>query len=54
MLAYWYTTSDATSDGLGFDLCPPIGIDLAQSEEEPREMLLVDYYRELELELKAG
>jgi hypothetical protein len=31
-----------------FELCPPIGIGVAEFEEEPREMLLVECDEELE------
>ena len=32
----------------GFELCLPIGIGVAEFEEEPRETLLVEYDEELE------
>ena len=41
---------DATSDGPVFELCPPIGIGVAEFEEEPLKMLLIEYGCELELE----
>jgi hypothetical protein len=31
-----------------FELCPPIGIGVAEFVEEPREMLLVEYDEEFE------
>lgn len=43
-----YTTNDATSNGHTFELCPPIGIGVAEPEEELWKTLLVEYDEELE------
>ena len=43
-----YTTEDTTSYGAAFELCPPIGIGVAEFEEEPWKTLLAEYDEELE------